>query len=251
MWVLWWTNRCMGRFFSGFLTSINIAPPFLHIILIILFKFVSFVLWWCVRLDRPSSLLITDHYNAWKKLSQIHPSLSAFDEHVRFSKSMIHTRYTFYRSVFKKSSTFIERNRRIGVVYLQEQWYIRLIFFIGYNKNFSTRGGYVVTHGTRIQEVPGSIPGADQSDFSGFPISPRRMLDWKLLSWKGRLTVNLAWSVQSLPSNRAVRVRFPAKSGILIATMGLSMCLLPVFCPVLSIAVLPTFFYSEIQRGPS
>ena len=39
------------------------------------------------------------------------------------------------------------------------------------------RGGSVVTHETRIREVPGSNPGADQPD-CGFPRSTRQMLGW-------------------------------------------------------------------------
>ena len=42
------------------------------------------------------------------------------------------------------------------------------------------RGGSVVTHETRIREVPGSNPGADQPDwfFRGFPQSSRQILGW-------------------------------------------------------------------------
>ena len=43
------------------------------------------------------------------------------------------------------------------------------------------RGGSVVTHETRIREVPGSNPGADQPDwgfFRGFPQSSSQMLGW-------------------------------------------------------------------------
>ena len=43
------------------------------------------------------------------------------------------------------------------------------------------RGGSVVTHETRIREVPGLNPGADQPDwgfFRGFPQSSRHMLGW-------------------------------------------------------------------------
>ena len=50
------------------------------------------------------------------------------------------------------------------------------------NNNYRTeRGGPVVTHETRIREVPGSNPGADQPDwgvFRGFPESSRQMLGW-------------------------------------------------------------------------
>ena len=44
----------------------------------------------------------------------------------------------------------------------------------------------------------------------------------------------MAWSVESLPSNPAARVRFPAGSGILISVLGLGVC--PLF--VLSCVVL-------------
>ena len=40
------------------------------------------------------------------------------------------------------------------------------------NIKLTERGGSVVTHETRIREVPGSNPGADQPDwgfFRGFP----------------------------------------------------------------------------------
>ena len=46
---------------------------------------------------------------------------------------------------------------------------------------FTERGGSVVTHETRIREVPGSNPVADQPDwgfFRGFPQSSRKMLGW-------------------------------------------------------------------------
>ena len=36
--------------------------------------------------------------------------------------------------------------------------------------------------------------------------------------------------------SRPARVRFPAESGILISVLGLSVCPLSVFCPVLSLA---------------
>ena len=44
----------------------------------------------------------------------------------------------------------------------------------------------------------------------------------------------VARSVDSLPSIPAARVRFPAGSGILIPILGLGVCPLSVFCPVLS-----------------
>ena len=47
-------------------------------------------------------------------------------------------------------------------------------------------------------------------------------------------SVTVAWSVESLPSN-------PAGSGILISVLGLSMCPLSVFCPVLPLAVALAF----------
>ena len=48
------------------------------------------------------------------------------------------------------------------------------------------------------------------------------------------LSIAVAWSVESVPSNPAARVRFPAGSGILIPILGLGVCPLSVFCPVLS-----------------
>ena len=47
-------------------------------------------------------------------------------------------------------------------------------------------------------------------------------------------SVAVAWSVEFLVSNLAARVRFPAGSGILISVLGLGVCPLSVFCPVLS-----------------
>ena len=48
--------------------------------------------------------------------------------------------------------------------------------------------------------------------------------------------VAVAWSLESLASNPAARVLLPARSGILILVLGLSVCPLSVFCPVLSSA---------------
>ena len=53
---------------------------------------------------------------------------------------------------------------------------------------------------------------------------------------KNNVSVAVAWAVESLPSNPAARVRFPAGLGILISVLGLGVCPLPVFCPVLSSA---------------
>ena len=44
----------------------------------------------------------------------------------------------------------------------------------------------------------------------------------------------MVWSVESLPSNPAARVRFLVGSGILMSVLGLVVCPLSVFCPVLS-----------------
>ena len=52
----------------------------------------------------------------------------------------------------------------------------------------------------------------------------------------GGIFFAVAWSVESLPSNPAARVRFPAGSGILISVLGLGVCPLSVFFPVLSSA---------------
>ena len=51
---------------------------------------------------------------------------------------------------------------------------------------------------------------------------------------KLQMTVAMAWSVESLPSNPAGRAQFLAESGILISILGLSVSF--VFCPVLSLA---------------
>ena len=40
------------------------------------------------------------------------------------------------------------------------------------------------------------------------------------------MSVDVEWSVESLPSNLAARVRFPAGSGILISVLGLGVCVL-------------------------
>ena len=63
-------------------------------------------------------------------------------------------------------------------------------------------------------------------------------------------SVALAWSVESLPSNTAAWVRFPAESGILISVLGLGVCPLSVFCPVLSPAEALTLCLPHIQGGP-
>ena len=47
-------------------------------------------------------------------------------------------------------------------------------------------------------------------------------------------SVAMAWSVESMPSNPAAQVRFLAGSGILISVLGLSVCTLSLFRPVLS-----------------
>ena len=57
MWVSWWTKRNLGIFFSGYLPyppGANFIPPFIHT-----HSFHS-PLWWCVRRDRPASLLFTN-----------------------------------------------------------------------------------------------------------------------------------------------------------------------------------------------
>ena len=60
----------------------------------------------------------------------------------------------------------------------------------------------------------------------------------------------MAWSIESLPSNPVARGRFPAWSGILIPILGLGVCPLSVFCPVLSQADTLTLCWPHIQRGP-
>ena len=54
---------------------------------------------------------------------------------------------------------------------------------------------------------------------------------WFYGSNKINISVAVAWSVESLPSNPATRVRFPAGSGILIPILGLGLWPLSVFCP--------------------
>ena len=60
----------------------------------------------------------------------------------------------------------------------------------------------------------------------------------------------MAWLVETLPSNTAARVRFPARSGILISVLELGMCPLPVFCPVLSTAEALALCWLHSQGGP-
>ena len=56
-------------------------------------------------------------------------------------------------------------------------------------------------------------------DFKWIPFLP-------ILFWPCGIIVSVAmvWSVESLPSNLAARVRFPAGSGILISVLGLGVC---------------------------
>ena len=54
------------------------------------------------------------------------------------------------------------------------------------------------------------------------------------------ISVAVAWSVESLPSNQAARVRFPAVPGILIPILELGVC--PLCCPLLSLAEALTLF---------
>ena len=52
-----------------------------------------------------------------------------------------------------------------------------IIYYTSRRIEVTERGGSVVTHETRIREVPGSNPGADQPQvFRGFPQSSRQML---------------------------------------------------------------------------
>ena len=52
-----------------------------------------------------------------------------------------------------------------------------------------------------------------------------------------RHLLDVARTIEYLPSIPPVRVRFPVKSGILISILGRGVCPLFVFCPVLSLAV--------------
>ena len=63
-------------------------------------------------------------------------------------------------------------------------------------------------------------------------------------------SVAVAWSVESLPSNPAARVRFPAGSGILISVLDWVCDLCLVSCPVLSSAESLTLCWPHIQGGP-
>ena len=63
----------------------------------------------------------------------------------------------------------------------------------------------------------------------------------KCLKQIRRLFVAVKWSVESLPSNPAAKIRLPARFGILICILGLGVYSLPVLCPVLSMAVVLTF----------
>ena len=68
--------------------------------------------------------------------------------------------------------------------------------------------------------------------------------------WFQVRSVAVVWPVESLPSNPAARVRFPAGSGILISVLGLGVCPFSLFCPVLSSAEALTLCGSHIQGGP-
>ena len=63
-------------------------------------------------------------------------------------------------------------------------------------------------------------------------------------------SVAVAWSVESLPSSPASRVRFPSGLGILILILWLGVCLLSVFCTVLSPAEALTLCWPHIQGVP-
>ena len=72
------------------------------------------------------------------------------------------------------------------------------------------------------------------------------------LLWKTYLrTVAVAWSVESLPSNPAVRVRFPARSEIWISVLDLGVFPLPIFCSVLSPAEALALCWPHIQGDTS
>ena len=50
------------------------------------------------------------------------------------------------------------------------------------------------------------------------------------------MSAAVKWSVEFLPHNPAARVRFLERTEILVYIMGLGLCPLSVFCPVLSLA---------------
>ena len=58
--------------------------------------------------------------------------------------------------------------------------------------------------------------------------------------WFLKHSVVMACWIKSLTSNMVARVRFPTCSEILISILGLSVCVLSVFCPVLSLAAART-----------
>ena len=64
------------------------------------------------------------------------------------------------------------------------------------------------------------------------------------------MSVAVTWSLKSLTSYPAVRVRFLVGSGILIPILEKGICPLFVFCPVLSPAVALTLCGPHIQGGP-
>ena len=53
---------------------------------------------------------------------------------------------------------------------------------------------------------------------------------------------DVAWSIESLPCSHTALVRLPVRSEILISFLALDMSSLSVFCTVLSLAVVLTFY---------
>ena len=76
---------------------------------------------------------------------------------------------------------------------------------------------------------------------------PRSLALWFLTLGIVNKSVTVAWSIESLPSYPATRVRSPAGSGILIPILGLGVC---PFCSVLSPADALTLCWPHIQGGP-
>ena len=63
---------------------------------------------------------------------------------------------------------------RIGLQMTWQQWFLGDLYpdliLTTYQEKQTERGGSVLTHETRIREVPGSNPGADQPDLGFFVV---------------------------------------------------------------------------------